>query len=220
MTEEETHDPWEAAYLRFESPAEEIRKFKRRLETLGAPHWKKNSAIAELFCGRGGGMYALTELGFSDIVGVDRSQHLLDQYHGTARTVCGDCRELPFEEQSKDILIVQGGLHHLEKLPDDLRAAFLEMRRVLRPEGSVVIVEPWLTPFLKFVHLVCDKKVFQIFYPRLEPLATMIKYEKVTYDNWLGRADEILALYREFFEPQVLKIAWGKLMTVGAPRSG
>src|SRR3982074_2773992 len=55
-------DPWEAAYLRFESPEEEIRKFIKRLTRLGAPQWPRDAEIVELFCGRGNGLIALQRL--------------------------------------------------------------------------------------------------------------------------------------------------------------
>ena len=49
---------WEAAYLRFETPEEERRKFLRRLRILGAPHWPRDAEVVELFCGRGNGLRA------------------------------------------------------------------------------------------------------------------------------------------------------------------
>src|SRR5438132_7278717 len=51
-------DPWEAAYLRFETPEQEIQKFIARLNRLGAPQWPRDSEIVELFCGRGNGLIA------------------------------------------------------------------------------------------------------------------------------------------------------------------
>ena len=41
---------WEAAYLRFETPEEEIAKFTRRLLQLGARQWPRDAAVVELFC--------------------------------------------------------------------------------------------------------------------------------------------------------------------------
>ena len=38
-----TVEAWEQAYLRFETPDEEIRKFMRRLKTLGAAGWSRGS---------------------------------------------------------------------------------------------------------------------------------------------------------------------------------
>jgi len=147
-------DPWEAAYLRFETPEQEIRKFTERLRRLGVNEWPRETNVVELFCGRGNGLHALARLGFRNIEGVDLSPRLLAEYTGEARCTAGDCRELPFADQSKDAAIVQGGLHHLPLLPDDLERVFAELKRVLRPSGHVVFVEPWRTPFLRFVHVV------------------------------------------------------------------
>ena len=46
-------DPWEAAYIRFETPQQEIRKFLRRLRKLGATELPRDAHVVELFCGRG-----------------------------------------------------------------------------------------------------------------------------------------------------------------------
>ena len=111
---------WEQAYLRFETPEEERRKFLRRLRILGAQSWPRDSEVVELFCGRGNGLEALSGLGFEHLEGVDLSDTLLAQYRGKARCYVADCRSLPFPDRSRDVLVVQGGLHHLEALPDDL----------------------------------------------------------------------------------------------------
>ena len=134
-------DPWEAAYLRFETPEQEIRKFVSRLGKLGAAQWSRDTEIVELFCGRGNGLAALERLGFTHIEGVDLSPRLIAQYRGPAKCFVGDCRQLLFADRSKDVLIVQGGLHHLPVLPDDLEETFSEMQRVLRKDG--VYVRSW-----------------------------------------------------------------------------
>src|SRR5258708_35962693 len=113
-------DPWEAAYLRFETPEQEIQKFIARLTRLGAPQWPRDAEIVELFCGRGNGLIALDRLGFTRIEGVDLSPRLIAQFKGPAKCTVADCRKLPFADRSKDILIVQGGLHHLPPLPAHL----------------------------------------------------------------------------------------------------
>src|SRR5712692_72481 len=117
-------DPWEAAYLRFETPEQEIHKFVSRLRKLGADQWPRDAEIVELFCGRGNGLSALESLGFTRLEGVDLSPRLIAQYRGPAKCVVGDCRQLPFADRSKDVLIVQGGLHHLSTLLDDLDQTF------------------------------------------------------------------------------------------------
>src|ERR1700756_1943642 len=126
------NDPWEEAYLRFESPEKEIRKFIGRLKFMGAMKWPRNARIVELFCGRGSGLRALHQLGFREVEGIDLSPSLAGEYTGPGKILVGDCRRLPFEKASKDILIVQGGLHHLPVLPGDLDQTLSEAERVLK----------------------------------------------------------------------------------------
>jgi SAM-dependent methyltransferase len=211
-------DPWEAAYLRFETPDQEIRKFTGRLRRLGVSEWSRETNVVELFCGRGNGLHALTRLGFQNIEGVDLSPRLLAEYTGGARCYAADCRELPFADRSKDAAIVQGGLHHLPVLPDDLEQVFAELRRVLRPEGRVLFVEPWLTPFLRFVHALTQNLLARRVSMKLDALATMIENEKQTYENWLGRPQEISRLANRYFQPEHESFAWGKWNFVGRPR--
>src|SRR5258708_7898784 len=155
-------DPWEAAYLRFETPEEEIQKFIARLTRLGAPQWPRDAEIVEFFCGGGNGLVALDRLGFTRIEGVDLSPRLIALFKGSAKCTVADCRQLPFAARSKDVLIVQGGLHHLPALPDDLDRTFSEMQRVLRTTGRVMFVNPSPTPPLTSPHSLSN--------PRLAPL--------------------------------------------------
>jgi SAM-dependent methyltransferase len=209
---------WEAAYSRFETPNEEIRKFRRRLIKLGITQCPRDAKIVELFCGRGNGLEALAQLGFRRIEGVDLSLRLLKQYKGFAACYVADCRQLPFIDDSKDIVIVQGGLHHLISLPDDLEQVLSETRRVLRKSGRLVVVEPWWTPFLRFVHALCDRSFCRRLSNKLDALAVMTEYEHHTYWRWLKAPDLILGVIREHFEPQYLSIRWGKFFFVGKPK--
>jgi ubiquinone/menaquinone biosynthesis C-methylase UbiE len=211
-------DPWELAYARFETPEQEIRKFVARLKELEAEQWPKNFAIVELFCGRGNGLHALQQLGFSQIEGVDLSPRLLAQYHGTARTTVADCRELPFGDGTKDVVIVQGGLHHLPTLPGDLDRTFGEIRRVLKRNGQVIFVEPWLTPFLRLVHAVCENPLARKSSAKLAALATMIEYERRTYEQWLTQPNLVLRVAEKYFVATQQTFAWGKWRFVGKPR--
>lgn len=214
-------DPvWEDAYRRFESPEEEISKFRQRLLSVGAKTWPAGSSVLELCCGRGNGLRALSSLGFESLSGVDLSEPLLASYDGPARLFLGDCRDLKLPDRSVDIVIVQGGLHHLPELPSDLERTLREVRRILRTDGRLVLIEPWNTPFLKMVHGVCDVGVARRAWKKLDALATMIDRERTTYEGWLGRGPEIRELLRRYFQPQRDAAAWGKLVFVGTPRHG
>ena len=210
-------DPWEAAYVRFETPEEEIRKFLKRLQKLGATQLPRDARVVELFCGRGNGLHALARLGFSQLEGVDLSARLVALYRGTAKCYVADCRQLPFPDESRDVLIVQGGLHHLPTLPDSLEQTLREMHRVLRKEGRLVAVEPWLTPFLKLVHWVSDRRLLRRCSGKVDALATMIEYERNTYVQWLSQPELVSSLFRRYFSPVHESFVWGKCYFVGRP---
>lgn len=213
-----TPDPWEAAYLRFETPKEEIQKFIERLNRLGAAQWPRAAEIVELFCGRGNGLIALQRLGFTRVEGVDLSPRLIAQYRGPAKCIVGDCRQLPFADRSKDVLIVQGGLHHLSTLPDDLEKTFAEMQRVLRKEGRVMFVEPWRTPFLTLAHFVSEIPVVRRLSNKMDAFATMTQHEIRTYSQWLSQPEVIRKIARTHFVPVHESFARGKWNFVGTPR--
>lgn len=208
---------WEQAYQEFETPREEIEKFSTRLRKMGAMRWLRSARIIELFCGRGNGLHALARLGFNNLEGADLSPNLLEKYSGPAKCYVCDCRKLPFEDAIYDIVIIQGGLHHLPELPSDLVASLDEIRRVLKPGGRFVMVEPWLTPFLRLVHKLCFSPARRIS-RKLNTLATMIEQEKLTYEAWLSRPGEIFALIQSRFASELCIRKWGKLMFVGTVR--
>ena len=207
---------WEEAYGRFETPREEIAKFRNRLLKLGARKWDRNLRFVELFCGPGNGLHALASLGFEHIEGLDLSEALLAKYQGAAKTYVCDCRSLPFESHSRDVVIVQGGLHHLPQLPDDLDLTLAEMRRILRPNGFAVIIEPWETPFLRLVHAMCRSRIARHSWQKLDALAAMIENERTTYEQWLSQPQVILTSLNTFFPTHTTQIAWGKIQFLGS----
>lgn len=213
-------EPWESAYLRFETPQQERRKFIRRLRKLGADSWPRDARIVELFCGRGNGLYALQSLGFAQLEGVDLSPTLAAHYHGVGTVHVADCRSLPFPDESRDIAIVQGGLHHLSNLPEDLSRTLAQASRVLRPGGRFVVVEPWLTPFLRLVHALCRRPPLRRLSTKLDALAAMIDHERPIYQQWLAQPQMILDLLKTCFHPEHCTCSWGKLMFVGRKRPG
>ena len=210
-------DPvWEEAYRRFESPEREIRKFRRRLITVGAQHWPRDANILEVCCGRGNGLKALATLGFMRLSGVDLSETLLEGYDGPARLYVGDCRDLRLADGSINIVIVQGGLHHLPHIPADLDMTLREIQRVLRPDGLFVAVEPWNTTFLRMVHTCCGSSALRR-WDKLDALATMIERERPSYEGWLSQGQAIRCLLHARFRPAQESTAWGKLTFVGHP---
>lgn len=208
---------WERAYLRFETPEQEIAKFTRRLLTLGARSWPSDSLIVEIFCGRGNGMRALHGLGFQRTVGIDLSLALASRYRGPGGILVADCLRIPLAQASTDVVVVQGGLHHLQTLPADLDGVLAEVRRILRPSGTFVVVEPWLTPFLRFVHAVSERSVVRKLSNKVDAFATMTEHERETYEQWLKHPDRVLRLLHRHFRPLKELIGWGKLRAAYRP---
>lgn len=204
-------DAWEQAYRDFESPAEEVEKFHRRLRLLGVDRLDPASRVLEICCGRGNALTAWERLGFTRAVGLDLSFPLLRLYDGRAPRVGGDIRALPFPDASQDIVAVHGGLHHLPRL-SDLEATLREVRRVVRPDGRIVIVEPWSTPFLTAVHALSRRRLIRRLSKKFDAFERMYELERATYDAWLGQPAAILDIIRHHLEPIVLRRSRGKLM--------
>ncbi len=208
----------EAAYLRFETPQQEQEKFVRRQRSLGVDTWDRGLMITELFCGRGNGLIAWQRLGFENLEGLDVSSDLVARYEGPARMHVGDARSLGFEDESREVIAVHGGVPHLQST-GDLERTLGEIHRVLMPGGRLLVVEPWKTLFLRCVHAACGVAICRRMWGKLDALATMIELEGETYERWLDQPQLVLAAIREVVEPQILRIAWGKLMLVGTRRT-
>ena len=206
---------WEENYARFETPEQEIRKFTRRFRQVGAGKWSSDSRILDLFCGRGNALKALERMGFHRLEGVDLSERLLAQYSGPARLYVGDAADLKLDDGCVDIVVVQGGLHHLPTLESDLEKVLSEIHRVLKTDGRFVLIEPWETLFLKVIHSMCERPTLRRTWGKLEALAAMIEQEKQSYFHWLSRPDFVLTTLSKFFVPQLRTISWGKLQFVG-----
>jgi len=206
---------WEDAYLRFETPEQETRKFLKRLAKLGASRWRKDSRIVELFCGRGSGLRALHRFGFCNIAGVDLSARLLAGYEGPGRVAVADCRRLPFRDSSADIATIQGGLHHLRALPEDLEETLREAERVLSEGGLLIVVEPWRTAFLSLAHFLAQNPIAGRLSRKLQALGDMITYEGEIYKRWLAAPRIILDRLCASFQPRFYRFGWGKLLFVG-----
>jgi ubiquinone/menaquinone biosynthesis C-methylase UbiE len=210
-------DPeWEAAYKRFETPEQEIRKFIGRLKRFGFESLNRNARVVEVFCGRGNGLVALERMGFTNLEGVDLSDSLLEEYQGPARLHLADCLDLPLQADTYDVVIVQGGLHHLPLIPNDLDRCLAGVARVLRSSGKFYVIEPWKTPFLVFAHTVTEVPLMRRLYAKGDALAIMTERERVTYERWLGLPDVIRETFDKHLNMESWKTSWGKLAAVGS----
>jgi SAM-dependent methyltransferase len=59
-----------------------------------------------------------------------------------------DAAKLPFQSNSLRAIVMTNVLHHVP----DVRAFFGEAARCLRPDGKILMIEPWITPWSRFVY--------------------------------------------------------------------
>lgn len=140
------------AYLRdvFDSTADEYDKVEKLL-SFGSGRWYRRQALRRagltkgmsvLDVAMGTGLVtreALSIVGPANVIGLDPSMGMIAQARRSlnVRVVSGVGEALPFDDAQFDFLSMGYALRHLP----DLRRAFAEFHRVLRPGGRVCILE-------------------------------------------------------------------------------
>lgn len=95
--------------------------------------------ICDLGCGPGQAAAYLHQRG-AEVVGVDLSDAMVEQaraLHPAMRFMQADMRKLPFADASLAGIVALYSLIHLA--PAEIPAALLELRRVLRPGGALLV---------------------------------------------------------------------------------
>jgi SAM-dependent methyltransferase len=59
-----------------------------------------------------------------------------------------DARHLPFRDDLIRAIVLTDVLHHMP----DVRSFFAEASRCLRPGGKILMIEPWVTPWSRFIN--------------------------------------------------------------------
>ena len=97
-----------------------------------------NPRILDVGCGTGANLKMLAEHGRAE--GVDISQQAVDFCHerGLESVKLGAAEDLPYEDDSFDLVTALDVIEHL----DDDVAGLREMRRVLRPDGRLLLFVP------------------------------------------------------------------------------
>lgn len=214
------NEEWEQAYKSFETKEEEVQKFLKRFKQFQFESFDKNLRVLDLFCGTGSGLEALSILGFSNLKGVDLSPDLLKQCKTkNVELFVGDCRDLKLESGSVDLVTIQGGLHHLPSIKEDLPKTLKEIHRVLSDDGKVFIIEPWLTKMLSILHVLYKSKFLRALWPKFDALATMTHLEYPIYDTWLDSKTFIFEELNKNFITEKANERLAKLSYLGKKRT-
>jgi SAM-dependent methyltransferase len=98
--------------------------------------------VLDAGCGVGWGSLRLIEGGARKLVGLDRDPAALasarERCGASAEFVTGDLLSLPFEQASFDLVVALDAIEHVE----DPIAALDELRRVVAPDGIVIVSTP------------------------------------------------------------------------------
>ena len=119
-----------------------LRVLRRALES--AP----GRRLLDIGGGTGNYAVALKRDGWEPAV-VDRSRQMLARAAAKGlETVHADAQRLPFADQSMRAILMTNVLHHIP----DARRFFAEASRCVRPGGRLLMIEPWLTSWSRFVY--------------------------------------------------------------------
>ncbi len=131
-------DVW-ARFYRLTFFGLELRRIQR--QALARLRVLPGEKVLDLGCGPGDGAVRLLEKN-AVAIGLDYSQGMLDTAKKEpklrGRLTRGDAGRLPFRDASFDKIVCTNSFHHY---PDHV-ASLKEMRRVLRPGGLLVLVDP------------------------------------------------------------------------------
>jgi len=98
--------------------------------------------VLDAGCGTGYGSLILAEAGASSVTGIDLADEAVsaasERLGDRGSVVQGDLRELPFEDDSFDLVVCFEVIEHVEAGA----AVVAEFRRVLRPDGVLLVSSP------------------------------------------------------------------------------
>ena len=102
----------------------------------------KNDRILEIGCGTGTFLKNLEKVGFNNLMGCDLAELVIDvakEKVKSANFSVGNMIDLPYENDSFDVVTFMGSLHHLPF--NDIKLAIAQASRILRKGGLMVIAD-------------------------------------------------------------------------------
>jgi SAM-dependent methyltransferase len=113
----------------------------RHRQIVAAAGIRHGLRVLDLACGRGEVALLARQQG-AEVVAIDIGPALarVAAENVSAPAVCGSMTALPFAAGTFDRVLGAASLHHLS--PADVRVAVAEARRVLRPQGRALFLEP------------------------------------------------------------------------------
>jgi ubiquinone/menaquinone biosynthesis C-methylase UbiE len=185
MSGGDTSASWRDSYTRVrKDPFAEVEATNRaRLERLGVDRLDRGARVLDVGAGDGNLARSLTELGLTDVVGVEYQPELLALHPDRRRTAAGSATALPFPDASMDAVVVMDVLHHVALV--ELPNALAEIRRVLRSGGAFFVCEPAQTVTRRVLDAALHSPLHRLTRFSRDKRA-MVDAEGQTFVDWLG----------------------------------
>jgi ubiquinone/menaquinone biosynthesis C-methylase UbiE len=121
------------------------------MDTMGRYEFQN---VLDVGCGTGNVLAGVLKKWNVSAAGIDLSDNMLDiakkRIGEKADLRKGDSENLPWESNMFDMVICTDSFHHYPN-PE---AVLSEMKRVVKPEGKIIIADPWLSaPFRQIANL-------------------------------------------------------------------
>jgi len=150
---------WQAAYR---SPAyvqARLRKHQGKLHKLGVFAWPREARILDLCCGTGEVLRLLRAQGFRHLSGLDVTLDDALCQEKDFELTRGVGHALPYPDGCFDRVICMHSLHHLGG-PEKVRATLAEAVRILKPGGTLALIDHYDSPLLRLALFLCRQAWF------------------------------------------------------------
>lgn len=98
----------------------------------------KGGNVLEIGCGCGKNLAYLRKQGYK-VFGMDHDENSIESAKKILKNIqCGDVQKLPFDDNKFDIILDRACLQHNK--PENIERIIKEIRRVLKPEGILIII--------------------------------------------------------------------------------
>lgn len=134
----------------------------------------KGKKVLEAMCGSGQTTGYLLEQG-AEVTGLDLSPNLVESFKQRwpgCEAHCTSIYQTGIADQSFDVVVIVGGLHHLHP---DIDTAMLEVHRLLKPGGMFCVMEPHTGSFPDKV-----RRLWYKFDPYFESNEEAVDFEALT----------------------------------------
>jgi SAM-dependent methyltransferase len=147
---------------------------------------RPGSRVVDLAAGTGQLSRRLAQLGL-DVVAVEPAANMravLQERLPAVRVVNGTAEKMPLTDSSVDAVVVGNAFHHFER-----RAAFAEIKRVLRPRGALALFWAW------------PLEEEQLSIPGVREIDEVVEAARASNEIAARSSNEIATAYRSWRDP-------------------